>query len=60
MGATILNGARIGENCLVGANAMVAKGKVFPANSRIVGARAKALHILDTEAARSLRAVATE
>ena len=32
MGATILNGAKIGKNCLVGANALVTEGKEFPDN----------------------------
>ena len=37
MGATVLNQARIGANCLVGANALVTEGKEFPDNSLIVG-----------------------
>ena len=37
MGATLLNGARIGANCLVGANALVTEGKEFPDRSLIVG-----------------------
>ena len=51
MGATILNGAKIGANCLVGANALVTEGKEFPDNSLIVGSPAKAIRTLD-EAAR--------
>ena len=30
MGATVLNGAKIGRNSLVGANALVTEGKEFP------------------------------
>ena len=55
MGATILNHARIGANCLVGANALVTEGKVFPDNSLIVGAPAKAIRVLDEQAAEQLR-----
>jgi carbonic anhydrase/acetyltransferase-like protein (isoleucine patch superfamily) len=51
MGATILNGAKIGRNCLVGANALVTEGKEFPDNSLIVGSPAKAIRVLDDEAA---------
>jgi carbonic anhydrase/acetyltransferase-like protein (isoleucine patch superfamily) len=55
MGATILNGARIGANCLVGANALVTEGKSFPDSSLIVGAPAKAVRTLDAEALERLR-----
>jgi carbonic anhydrase/acetyltransferase-like protein (isoleucine patch superfamily) len=51
MGATILNGAKIGKNCLVGANALVTENKVFPDNSLIVGAPAKVIRELGSEAA---------
>ena len=36
-----MNGAKIGRNCLVGANALVTEGKEFPDNSLIVGSPAK-------------------
>ena len=55
MGATILNHARIGANCLVGANALVTEGKEVPDNSLIVGAPAKAIRVLDEQAAEQLR-----
>ena len=38
--AVVLNGARIGRNCLVGARALVTENKVFPDGSLIVGAPA--------------------
>ena len=41
MGSTVLNKAKIGNNCLVGANALVTEGKEFPDNSLIVGSPAK-------------------
>jgi carbonic anhydrase/acetyltransferase-like protein (isoleucine patch superfamily) len=37
MGATIINGARIGRNCLIAANALVGEGKVIPDNSFVKG-----------------------
>lgn len=58
MGATVLNRARIGANCIVGANALVTEGKEFPEFSLIVGAPAKAVRTLDPAAAEALRASA--
>ena len=51
MGAIVLNGARIGRNCLIGAGALVTEGKEFPDNSLIVGAPARAVRTLDDKAA---------
>jgi carbonic anhydrase/acetyltransferase-like protein (isoleucine patch superfamily) len=47
MGATVLNGAKIGRRCLVGANALVTEGKEFPDHSLIVGSPAKVVRALD-------------
>ncbi len=55
MGATVLNGARIGDDCLVGANALVTEGKTFADGSLIVGAPAKAVRQLDAAAIAGLR-----
>lgn len=55
MGAIILNGAKIGKNCLVGAGALITEGKEFPDNSLIVGSPAKAIRVLDDEAAERLK-----
>jgi carbonic anhydrase/acetyltransferase-like protein (isoleucine patch superfamily) len=55
MGATILNHARIGAHCLVGANALVTEGKEFPDNSLIVGAPARAIKILGPDAVEGLK-----
>ncbi len=49
MGSTILNGAVIGENCIVGANALVTQGKRFEPNSLIVGAPARAVRSLTAQ-----------
>ncbi|MCK8787074.1 gamma carbonic anhydrase family protein [Roseomonas sp. NAR14] len=58
MGATVLNRARIGANCIVGANALVTEGREFPDFSLIVGAPAKVARTLDPETAAMLRASA--
>lgn len=47
MGSTILNGARIPDNCLVGARALVTENKTFEPGSLIVGTPAKAVRALD-------------
>ena len=57
MGATVLNGARIGAHCLVGANALVTEGKEFPDYSLIVGSPAKAVRTLDDGGRRAAAAV---
>ena len=49
MGATILNNAKIGNNCLVGAGALVTENKEFPDGWLIVGSPAKAVRELSQE-----------
>jgi carbonic anhydrase/acetyltransferase-like protein (isoleucine patch superfamily) len=52
----VLNGARIGRSCLVGAGAIVTEGKVFADRSLILGAPAKVVRELsDDEVARLKR-----
>ena len=58
MGATVLNGARIGRNSLVGANALVPEGRVIPEGSLVVGMPAKAVRPLTEEQIAGLRASA--
>lgn len=54
--AVVLNHAKIGRNCLVGAGAIVTEGKEFPDNSLILGAPAKLVRQLtDDEIARMHR-----
>lgn len=53
--AVILNNARIGRNCIVGAGSIVTEGKEFPDNSLIIGAPAKVVRTLDEAAAIKLR-----
>ena len=58
MGAIVLNHAVIGEECIVGAGAIVTEGKEFPARSLIIGAPARAVRQLDDSAAAMLGASA--
>lgn len=51
--AVVLNGARIGKNCLVAAGALVTEGKAFEDGMLIMGSPAKAVRPLtDTDLAR--------
>jgi carbonic anhydrase/acetyltransferase-like protein (isoleucine patch superfamily) len=58
MGATVLNNAQIGDDCLIGANALVTEGKIFEPGSLIVGAPAKAVRMLSPEVIAGLKASA--
>ena len=55
IGAVVLNGARIGRHCLVGARALVTEGKSFPDGSLIVGSPAVAVRLLGEEQIEGLR-----
>jgi carbonic anhydrase/acetyltransferase-like protein (isoleucine patch superfamily) len=55
MGAILLNGAKIGRNCIVGAGALVTEKKEFPDNSLIIGSPARLARTLDEASAQSLR-----
>ena len=49
MGSTVMNAAVIGRHSLVGANALITQGSVFPDRSLILGAPAKAVRQLTEE-----------
>jgi carbonic anhydrase/acetyltransferase-like protein (isoleucine patch superfamily) len=55
MGATVLNRAVIGAESIVGANALVTEGKVFPPGSLIVGAPARLVRPLSDAEIAGLR-----
>ena len=46
MGSTLLNRAKIGNYCLIGANSLITEGKEFPDNSLIMGSPAKVVREL--------------
>ena len=41
IGATVLNRAVIGKNCIIGAHSLIPEGKVIPDNSLVMGAPGK-------------------
>ena len=49
IGSVILNNARIGRNCIVGACSLVTEGKEFPDGSMIMGSPAKVVRPLTPE-----------
>ena len=53
---TVLNGARIGENCLIGAGSLITSNKEFPPNSLIMGTPAKVVRTLSPEEVAGLTA----
>jgi len=59
MSATILDGAVIGEESIVGAGALVTKNKVFPPRSLIMGSPAKVVRELNDDEVAELYASAT-
>ena len=56
--AVVLNNAKIGRNCLVGAGALVTEGKEFPDGSLIMGRPAKVVRELPPEQVAELRRAA--
>ncbi len=54
MGATVMNNAKIGRFCIVGANALVTEGAEFPDYSLIVGAPARLKKQIDPAQAERL------
>jgi carbonic anhydrase/acetyltransferase-like protein (isoleucine patch superfamily) len=53
--AVVLNGARIGRHCVVGAGSVVTEGKSFPDGSLIMGTPAKVVRELTPEQIEGLR-----
>ena len=58
MGATVLNRAVIGDECVIGANALITEGKTFEAGSLIVGSPARAIKTLEPDKRAFLKASA--
>ena len=50
-----MNGAKIGRNCLIGANSLVTEGTVIPDNSLVMGSPAKVKKELDPEMEKILK-----
>jgi carbonic anhydrase/acetyltransferase-like protein (isoleucine patch superfamily) len=56
--AVVLNNAKIGKNCIVGAGSVVTEGKEFPDNSLIIGSPAKVVRTLDDATVKKINAIA--
>jgi carbonic anhydrase/acetyltransferase-like protein (isoleucine patch superfamily) len=56
MHATLLSGASVGPESIVGANALVPEGKEFPARSLIVGVPGKVIREVTNDQAAAIRA----
>ncbi len=59
MSATILDGAVIGEESIVGASSLVTKNKIFPPRSLIMGSPAKLIRTLNDKEVEELYASAS-
>ncbi|MGF1656284.1 MAG: gamma carbonic anhydrase family protein [Verrucomicrobiales bacterium] len=55
MGATILDGVKIGPRCIIGAHALVTMNTVIPEGSMVLGAPARVTRSLDLEQQLGLR-----
>jgi carbonic anhydrase/acetyltransferase-like protein (isoleucine patch superfamily) len=53
--AVVLNGAKIGKNCIIGANALITEGKEIPDNSMVMGSPGKVVKTLTDEQAQGIR-----
>ena len=60
MGATILDGAVVGNQCIIGANALVKQGQKIPDGSMAVGSPARVIRKLSAEDRVGLKSWATK
>ena len=58
IGSTILNRAKIGKNCIIGAHSLIPEGKEIPDNSLVMGSTGKVVRQLDENAAQMIAASA--
>ncbi|WP_084419980.1 gamma carbonic anhydrase family protein [Henriciella litoralis] len=56
IGSTILNRAKIGRNCIIGAHSLIPEGKEIPDNSLVMGSPGKVVRELDEGAAQMIAA----
>lgn len=54
----ILNGAKIGKHCIIGANSLIGEGKVIPDGSLVMGSPGKVVRDLTDEQKALLQASA--
>jgi carbonic anhydrase/acetyltransferase-like protein (isoleucine patch superfamily) len=58
IGSILLNGARIGEECLIGANTLIPEGKKIPARSMVLGSPGKVVRELSDQDVARFRGIA--
>ena len=51
----VLNGAKIGKNCLIGANSLITEGKEIPDYSMVMGSPGKIVRTLDAAQGEAIR-----
>ena len=56
IGATMLNGSKVGRNCIVGAHTLITEGKVFPDGVLIMGTPGKVVRELSEDDFTRMRA----
>ena len=56
--SVVLNGAEIGENCIVGANALIPQGKKIPDGSMVLGSPGKVVRALNPNEIKNLQQMA--
>ena len=54
IGAVILNGAKNGQTCIIGANALVTENKIIPDNSLVVGSPGKIVRQVSNKEVKSI------
>lgn len=58
IGALVMNHARVGRNCLIGAHALITEGHEIPDNSLVMGAPGKVVRTLNEDVAQLITASA--
>ncbi|MEL6831277.1 MAG: gamma carbonic anhydrase family protein, partial [Pseudomonadota bacterium] len=58
IGSTILNRAKIGKNCIIGAHSLIPEGKEIPDNSLVMGAPGKVVREISDQQAAIIKASA--
>ena len=58
IGATVLNRARIGKNCIIGAHSLIPEGKEIPDNSLVMGVPGRVMREVSTDEAEHLKELA--
>jgi len=49
VGLVVLNGVKIGRNCIIGANTLISEGKEIPDNSLVMGSPGKVVKELSPQ-----------